>query len=589
MAAAAPSGAQRAPVEASHGIVASASLLASSAGVDILRRGGNSIDAAVATAFALAVTYPRAGNLGGGGFAVLRLADGRTASVDFRETGPAGAWRDLYLDAQRNVIPDRSTVGDLAAGVPGTVAGLGLLLEKYGSHRITWSQAVEPARELASKGFRVTPALARDLRAGADLLERFPESKRVFLRGGRFYQAGEWFRQPELAATLRRIQRAGAREFYEGETAALITEEMRAHGGLITRADLSAYRPVERAVLRGSYRGYEIVTMPPPSSGGVALLQMLGMLEPYDVAALGLNSAAKVHLFAEVMRRAFRDRAQYLGDPDFVSVPVARLLDPAYLARQMVDFNPARASNNEALKSAEALESGDAGPGKGGVAPGVAAARSNVSLAHESSQTTHFSIVDSAGNAVSVTYTLNGLWGNGVTVPGAGFLLNNEMDDFAAKVGVPNSFGLIQGDSNAIAPGKRPLSSMTPTIASKNGQPFLITGSPGGPTIINTVLLVLTNVIDHGLSLTEAVDAPRFHHQWQPDRIDHEGFFASPDTLAILEGEGYTLATRGPYPHAPKTGVRSWGDAESILIDPASGLRQGANDLRSADSAAVGW
>jgi gamma-glutamyltranspeptidase/glutathione hydrolase len=416
------------------------------------------------------------------------------------------------------------------------------------------------------------------MQASAELLGKFPESRRIYLRDGDFYGAGERLRLPELAATLERLQQRGPREFYTGLTARLIADDMAAHGGLITAADLAGYRAVERTPLRGSYRGYEIVTMPPPSSGGVAVLQMLAMLEPHDVAALGLNSAAKIHLFAEVMRRAFQDRAQFLGDPDFVQVPVAGLLDHKYLMQRMADFDPARATSSASLTVGDpdathksVLYTGDSTP------------------AHESTDTTQFSIIDSAGNAVSITYTLNGLWGSGVTVPKAGLLLNNEMDDFAAKVGVPNVYGLIQGEANAIAPGKRPLSSMTPTIVLKDGKPFLVTGSPGGPTIINTLLLVMTNIIDHGLSVTQAVDAPRFHHQWRPDAITHEPFFTSPDTVALLEGEGYTLSVRTLYPNAPEASAFTWGDAETILIDPRTGLRLGANDWRSPDSAAVGW
>jgi gamma-glutamyltranspeptidase / glutathione hydrolase len=557
--------AQRAPVEAEHGLVTSASTLASDVGVDILEQGGNAADAAVAVALTLAVTYPRAGNLGGGGFAVIRLADGRATSVDFRETAPSGAFRDLYLDAQGNVIPGKSTVGLAAAGIPGTVAGLALIHQKYGSGRLTWAQLVAPAQRLAAQGFPVTAALARDMRASADLLSRFPESRRIFLRDGHFYRAGDRFRQPDLAATLARLQRRGPREFYVGKTAQLIASEMATHGGLVTTADLADYHAVERVPLHGSYRGYDILTMPPPSSGGVALLEMLGMLEPRDVAGLGLNSAAKIHLFAEVMRRAFRDRAELLGDPDFVSVPVNALLDHSHLEQEMTDFDPVRATPNDALPA---------------VAPMVA---------HESTQTTQFSVIDTAGNAVSITYTLNGLWGDGATVPGAGFLLNNEMDDFTSKVGARNMYGLVQGASNAIAPGKRPLSSMTPTIVLKDGKPFLITGSPGGPTIINTVLLVITNVIDFGLSVTQAVDAPRFHHQWQPDVIGYEPYFTSPDTMALLTKEGYTFALRTLYPNAPAGTAHTWGDAETIMVDSRTGLRLGANDPRSPDSAAAGW
>jgi gamma-glutamyltranspeptidase/glutathione hydrolase len=573
-----PAYAQRSPIEARHGLVTSASVLASRVGVDILKRGGNAIDAAVATAFALAVTYPRAGNLGGGGFAVLRLSDGRVTSIDFRETAPSAATRDLFLDNQGNLIPGKSTVGYAASGTPGTVAGLALAEQKYGAGRLAWADLLEPARRLAAEGFVVTPALAHDLQASEKLLELFPESRRIYLRNGRLYRAGDRMLQPDLAATLGRLQQRGPQEFYVGKTARLIADDMAAHGGLVTLADLSHYRAVERTPLRGSYRGYQVVTMPPPSSGGIALLEMLGMLEPHDVAALGLNSAAKIHLFAEVMRRAFQDRAQFLGDPDFVRVPVAGLLDHDYLVRRMASFDPSHATSNAALPvgsptaaQVSYLPTGDP------------------ATTHESTETTQFSVVDSAGNAVSITYTLNGLWGSGVTIPGAGVLLNDEMDDFAAKVGAPNMYGLVQGEANAIAPGKRPLSSMTPTIVLKNDKPFLITGSPGGPTIINTVLLVITDIIDHGLSVTQAVDAPRFHHQWQPDVIDHEPFFTSPDSDKLLTEEGYTLMMRTLYPNAPEASAGTWGDAETILVDPTTGLRLGANDLRSPDSAAVGW
>jgi gamma-glutamyltranspeptidase/glutathione hydrolase len=556
--------AQREPVEAEHGLVTSASVLASQIGADILKKGGNAADAAVATGLALAVSYPRAGNIGGGGFAVLHLADGRVTTIDFRETAPQAATRELFQDAQGNVVPGRSTVGHLASGVPGTVAGLELIYERYGSHHLTWAQLVEPARRLAANGFPVTQALARDMQSSTRLLGRFAESKRVFLREDRPYQPGELFKQPDLAATLRRVERSGAKEFYTGKTAQLIADEMAANGGLITRADLAAYRAVEREPLRGHYRGYEIVTMPPPSSGGIALLQMLGMLEARDVASLGVNSAAKIHLFTEVMRRAFRDRAEFLGDPDFVSVPTKQLLEPDYIARRLRTIDPEHATPSTTLPPAEM-------PPK------------------ESTQTTHFSIVDANGNAIAVTYTLNGLWGNGVTVKGAGFLLNNEMDDFTSKVGVRNGYGLLQGESNAVGPGKRPLSSMTPTIVLKDGHPFLVTGSPGGPTIINTVLLVITNVIDFHMSVTQAVDAPRFHHQWMPDTIDYEPFFTSPDTVAILQKQGHSLRTRKLYPNSPEAEGRTWGDAESILIDPETHHRLGAHDLRSPDSAAVGW
>lgn len=565
--------AQRAPFEAPHGVVVSASLTASEAGADVLRRGGNAVDAAVATGLALTVTYPRAGNIGGGGFLVLRLQDGRTTAIDFRERAPGAATADMYLDASGQVIPGRSTSGHLAAGVPGTVAGLALALDRYGSGKFSWADLVEPARQLAADGITVTPGLARDLAAGEGIFERFPESRRVFQRNGRLYQAGERWIQPELGRTFARLQKHGPREFYEGETAALLADDMARNGGLITREDLRAYRPVEREVLRGTYRGYEIITMPPPSSGGIALLQMLAMLEPHRLGELGHNSTARIHLVTEVMRRAFRDRAEYLGDPDFVRVPVAGLTDPTYARGLMRNFTPERATPSAGLA---------AGIPAGATASGTPPA------AGESSETTHYSIVDAAGNAVSVTYTLNGLFGSGVTVPGAGFLLNNEMDDFTSKVGVRNMFGLLQGPANAIAPGKRPLSSMTPTIVLRDGKLFLVTGSPGGPTIITTTLHVITHVIDDAMSLTQAVDAPRFHHQWMPDVIRVEPFLTSRDTVQLLEAKGHELALQRLYANSPEASARSWGDAASILVEPATGLRLGAPDLRSPDAGAAG-
>lgn len=573
-----PGRAQRMPVEATNGMVTSASEIASRAGLEIMRKGGNAIDAAVATGLALTVTYPRAGNIGGGGFLVLRLADGRVTTIDFREMAPSGASRDMYLDAKGDVAPGRSTVGYLASGVPGTIAGFALALERYGSGKVTWADVVEPARRLAAEGFTVTPALARDLRASERLLGQFGDSKRIFLRDGQPFVAGETIVQADLGRTFGRIKTEGPREFYEGETARLIAADMKANGGLITAADLKAYRAIERPALRGSYRGHEIITMPPPSSGGIALLQMFGMVEPHDIATLGHNSAAKIHLFVEAMRRAFRDRAEFLGDPDFVTVPVAGLLDRGYLRGLMANFDPSKATPSDGLA-----------PGKpAGLTP-LARTTPAAHLVDESVETTHFSVVDAAGNIVSCTYTLNGLFGSGVTATGTGILLNNEMDDFTSKVGVKNMFGLIQGEANAIAPGKRPLSSMTPTIVLKDGKPFLVTGSPGGPTIINTTFLIISNVIDHAMRVTQAVDAPRFHHQWQPDIVNHEPFLTSPDSIALLTAKGHTLAARKLYPNDPEATARYSGDGETIMIDPATGHLLGANDTRSPDSAAVGF
>ncbi len=557
--------------------MASASVRASEVGVEILKKGGNAIDATIATGLALTVTYPRAGNIGGGGFTVLRMKDGRTAALDFRERAPAAASRNMYLDAQGNVVPRLSSIGHLAAGVPGTIAGFAELHRNYGSGNLSWADLVEPARRLAQEGITVTPGLARDLAASETLLGAFPESRRVFLRNGRPYRPGERWVQTDLARTFERLQKNGPREFYEGETARLIADDMVRHGGLISLDDLRAYQPIERDVLRGSYRGYEILTMPPPSSGGVALLQMLGMLEPRDIARLGHNSSAKIHLFAEAMRRAFRDRAEHLGDPDYATVPTAELLDRDYVRRRMQDFDPDRATSSDGLASGLPAGAGTSpAPGRG-------------STRIESNETTHFSVIDAEGNVASTTYTLNGLFGNGVTVPGTGFLLNNEMDDFTSKAGTKNLYGLMQGEANAIVGGKRPLSSMTPTLVLKDGKPFLLTGSPGGPTIINTTLLVITNIVDHAMKVTQAVDAPRFHHQWMPDTINYEPFLTSPDTMRLLEAKGHTLTARKLYPNDPDAAARSWGDAESILIDPTTGNRLGASDPRSPDSAAVGY
>ena len=563
--------AQRAAVEAPHGMVVSAHALASQAGVEILKKGGNAVDAAVATGLALAVVFPNAGNLGGGGFMLIHLADpgtpgpGRDLVIDYRETAPAAATAGMYVGPDGKVLTglDSSTVGWRASGVPGTVAGLALALEKYGSGRVTWAEVCEPARRLAAEGHTVTAGADRSLRAAHKLLGRFPESERIYLNGGTGRKAGARWVQADLGATFTRLQQAGPREFYEGETARRIATAMAANGGFITLADLQAYRPVERAPLRGSYRGHDIVTMPPPSSGGIALLQMLAMLEPRDVAALSHNSAAKYHLLAEVMKRAFRDRAEYPGDPAFVRVPVAELLAPAYARSRMADFSPDHATPATAL------------------APGLG--RFAAPPAGEKLETTHFSVVDAAGNAVANTYTLNGAYGSGVTIPGTGILMNNEMDDFTALVGAPNMFGLIQGEANAIAPGKRPLSSMTPTLVFKDGRLVLVTGSPGGPTIINTVLQVITNVIDHGLSVMQAVEAPRIHHQWLPDVLTYERSGLSAATAAALRAKGHALKERDSYEGAHQ------GDAETIAFNSKTGLLLGAADPRKPDSLAVGY
>jgi len=513
---------------------------------------------AVAIGLSLTVTYPRAGNLGGGGFMVIALADGRTTTIDYRETAPAKAERNMYVDAKGNVVPGLSLIGHKASGVPGTVAGLALALEKYGSGKFTFAELVEPSRRLAAEGMAMPQGLANDLRTDQKLLSRFPETKRIFLRDGRFYEAGEPFAQPDLAATLARLAKEGPREFYEGETGRRIVAEMEKNGGLITKEDLRTYHAVERPALRTTYRDYEIFTMPPPSSGGIVLFEMLAMLEPRNLPALGHASAAKYHLFVEMMRRAYRDRSEYLGDPDFVNIPVAGLLDKSYAQNLMKNFDPDHATSSATLAAGVPA----------GIEPRAPKTPSDNSR-RESMETTQFSVVDSAGNAVSNTYTLNGLFGSGVTVPGTGLLLNNEMDDFASTPGKPNSYGLLQGEANAIAPHKRPLSSMTPTIVRKNGKVFLVTGSPGGSTIINSVFLILTGIIDEGLNVTQAVEQPRFHHQWMPDTLRVEDVGLSPDTIEILESRGHKIDV------SP-----AWSDGECVSVDPKTGERMGASDPR---------
>ncbi len=540
------------PVAGRHGMVVSTEALASEAGLEILQAGGNAVDAAVAVAFALAVTHPEAGNLGGGGFMLIRLASGESVVIDYREEAPVAASRKMYLDAKGELIPDASTVGARAAAVPGTVAGLALAEQKYG--KLGLARVLEPAIRLAKEGFRVSYALSESLRAHHELLSKFAESRRIFLRDGRPYEPEEIFRQPELAETFRDIARDGPDGFYRGRVAKVIVQTMEKEHGLIQASDLERYKPKIRPPLRGHFRGYEILSVPPPSSGGVALIEMLNVLEPLDLGAP--NSFHSIHLIAETMRRAYADRAAYLGDADYVSVPVAGLTSPRYAAMLRKEILQAKATAP--------------------VEPGKPAA-------YESAETTHFSVVDAEGNAVANTYTLNGSYGCGVTVEGAGFLLNNQMDDFAARPGTPNMFGLVQGEANAIAPRKRPLSSMTPTIVLESGPEKklrLVTGSPGGGTIINTVLQVLLNVLVYKMDVRAAVTAPRFHHQWSPDRLTLERWGFSADTVEKLQEAGYTLAYRD-----------SIGDCQAIEIDPApggTGWRFGAADPRH-DGKAVGY
>jgi gamma-glutamyltranspeptidase/glutathione hydrolase len=538
------------PVAARHGMVVSSEAHASEAGVEMLRAGGNAVDAAVAVGLALAVTHPFAGNLGGGGFMLIHWARGDSVLVDYREQAPGAATRDMYLDGRGQVIPGASIVGARAVAVPGTVAGLALAEQKYG--RLGWARVLQPAVRLARQGFPVSYALARSLREAQGLLGRFPESRHIFLRDGRFYEPGELFRQPELAETLEQLAAHGPQAFYRGALAAQIVATMKKYHGLVSAADLAAYQAKLRQPLVGHFRGYTILSAPPPSSGGVALIEMLNILEPLDLGAP--DSFASMRLMIEAMRRAYADRAAYLGDADFVSVPVAGLTSRAYAAQLRAEILAARP---------------DAPVGAGQPEP------------YESSQTTHYSVVDAEGNTVANTYTLNNGYGSGVTVEGAGFLLNDEMDDFAAKPGTPNMFGLVQGEANAIAPRKRPLSSMTPTIvldrAGEKAPVCLVLGSPGGGTIINTVLEVLLNVLAFHMDIREAVTAPRFHNQWLPDEVVVEKWGFSADTLERLREAGYRLRERSQI-----------GECEAVEIDAATGWRFGAADPRS-DGKAVGY
>lgn len=515
--------------------------LAVNVGLEVLRKGGNAIDAAVAVGFALAVTHPQAGNIGGGGFMLIRFADGRSTFIDFREAAPAKATRTMYQDAEGNVTRG-SVEGWTSAGVPGTVRGFEFAQKKYG--RAKWSDLVSPAVALARDGFTISPGLAESLK-GNTKLPAWPESKRIFLSKS----VGGTLKQAELARTLQRIGKNGAREFYEGETAKKLASEMAKHGGLITRADLRAYKAMEREPLKGTYKGFGILSAPPPSSGGVGLLQMLGMLDGSGYEKTGAGSAESVHFVAETMRRFFADRSRYLGDPDVSKLRLKELLDPDYLRARRAAIDPERATPSVTLLP--------------GLPPG-----------EKGGETTHYNVLDAEGNAVAVTYTLNDRYGNGITVPGLGFLLNDEMDDFTAKPGWPNAFGLIQGEINAIAPGKRPLSSMTPTILTRDGQFFMALGAPGGARIITSVLQVLLNVVDFQMNVQEAVDAPRFHHQWQPDTLFLEQGFG-PAVEERLQGRGHTID------HSP-----GWVPAQVNAILKSGTHLEGASDDRAGGKAA---
>ena len=557
------------PVHAQHGMVVSVHALASQVGVEILQAGGNAVDAAVATEFALAVVHPPAGNIGGGGFMLIRLADGKAHFLDYREKAPAAATRDMYLDAQGNVIEGASEFGYKAIGVPGSVAGMVYAEQKYG--KLTLKQVMAPAIKLARDGYALTWEEADDFHDRH--LAQFPESHRVFQRNGDYYKPGEIFQQPDLARTLERIA-AKPDDFYHGALAKELAAAMQKGGGLITADDLAHYEVKEREPVHGTYRGYDIISAPPPSSGGTVLVESLNILEGYDLAKLGDRSAQSIHFTVEAFRRAFMDRAEFMGDPDFAKIPVAQLIDKRYAAAWRDTIDPARASPSNELKR-----------------PAVFSKLEQYAVAHlpavphEGNHTTHFSVMDAEGNAVAVTTTINDWFGSRVTADGLGFLLNDEMDDFSAKPGAPNGDNLIQGEANAIGPGKRPLSSMTPTMVVHDGKTVLVLGSPGSSKIITTVANVLMGVVDYGMNIQEAVNAPRFHNQWMPDVVNVEKWF-SPDTVNLLRKMGYNIeiglhygAFVSPY----------WSDAECIAVDEKTGDRLGATDGRNSNGKALGY
>jgi gamma-glutamyltranspeptidase/glutathione hydrolase len=558
------------PVHAQHAMVVSVHELASQAGVEILQAGGNAVDAAVATGFALAVVHSPAGNIGGGGFMLIHMADGKTHFLDYREKAPAAATRDMYLDAQGNVIEGASEYGYKAIGVPGSVAGMVTAEKKFG--KLTLKQVMASAIKLARDGFALSWDEARDLHDSH--LAKFPESRRVFQRNGDYYKSGEIFRQPDLARTLERIAETPD-DFYHGALARELAAAMQKGGGLITVEDLAHYEVKEREPVHGSYRGYDVISAPPPSSGGTVLIEALNILEGYDLAKMQSRSAQSIHFTVEGFRRAFFDRAEFMGDPDFSKIPVAQLLDKRYAAAWRESIDPEHASASKELKR-----------------PAIFSELEQYAQTHppevprrESNHTTHYSVVDAEGNAVSVTTTINDWFGSRVTADGLGFLLNDEMDDFSSKPGVPNADGLIQGAANEIGPGKRPLSSMTPTIVVHDGKTVMVLGSPGSSKIITTVANVLMGVVDYGMNLQEAVDAPRFHNQWLPDVVNVEKWF-SPDTVGTLGKMGYKVQIGL---HDGQDVSPYWSDAECIAIDEKTGERLGATDGRNSRGKAVGY
>lgn len=543
------------PVRGKNAMVASQHEFASHIGVDIMKKGGNAVDAAIAVGLALAVVYPEAGNIGGGGFMLIRLKDGTFTSIDYREMAPQKATKNIYVNEKGEVIRGEggSVIGYRAAGVPGTLAGFEFAHKKYGSGKISWKDLVEPARKIADDGYILSYRLAELFKDYKEDLEKYEDSKKIFLNNGDYYEEGDLFKQPELAETLERIQKDGAKEFYYGKTARLIAEDMERNNGLITLQDLKNYVAKERVPIRGTYRGNQIISMSPPSSGGIVLIQALNMLENYDLEKMGYNSAQKYHVLTEVLRRAFADRAEYIGDPDFSDIPTKQLIEKSYALERLKTIRPNKASTSKQIKF--------------GTLP-----------RKESMDTTHYTIVDKDGMVVSNTYTINNLYGSMVTAKGTGVLLNDEMDDFAAQPGKPNLFGLIQGEKNSVGAKKRPLSSMTPTIVlRKDGTFWFALGARGGPRIITAVLQSTINMIDHKMNIQEAIDAPRIHHQWLPDHIMFEPYGLSNDTRTVLEKYGHKFADRS----------FNLASATAIAVDE-KGVRLGAIDSRS-DGMAIGY
>jgi len=550
-----------APVKAEHGMVVTAQHLASDVGVDVLKGGGNAVDAAVAVGYALAVVYPTAGNLGGGGFMTIRLKDGTTTFLDFRERAPLAATKNMYLDAKGEPVPGLSTDGYLAVGVPGSVAGFEMAREKYGTK--TRQDLLAPAIRLAKDGFALEAGDISSFADGNDMLAKDEAAAKIFLKEGKPYALGETLVQADLAASLTAISEKGTDAFYKGAIADMIVKASAAKGGILAKADFEQYAVRELEPVKCNYRGYDIVSSPPPSSGGVIICEILNVLEGYPLAYLGQGSAETVRLMVEAMRHAYVDRNSALGDPDFVDNPVEKLLNKDYAAEIRARIDPYRAGVSQELMP----------KGFG-----------------ESTETTHYSIVDDEGNAVAVTYTLNGSFGAGVVAEGTGILLNNEMDDFTMKPGVPNLYGLVQGEANAIEPKKSPLSSMSPTIVSKDGKPFMVIGSPGGSRIITITLQAILNVVDFGMNMQEAIDAPRIHHQWLPDRVYMEPYALSPDTRRLLAGMGYKVGIDPDW--------TIWGEAAGILVggvdsadvaDGDDGFYYGAIDSRATAGAARGY